>query len=266
MSIPIESPSNMNPSLGKGILCAVGFALLGILCAYSIWAEWGPYAWVASLQLALFSSYLSFVTFALTLLLFGIPALLLGVNLVEQPRAIQALAFGIPALLVLCHFLVISYCMIAGGSEPTRLTVTEAIQRASILPQGISVESKNLFGSDFGTPIQLTSRGRGGTTQDGLFLPIMGSAANPDTQVFLKTSDFRLKYPPKDGEMVNLTVSRAPIPFLVRNGLKTSGSAMGIILDEGTSVRMSCLAPAIMYLVGIFYGLRELWGRRRKAA
>lgn len=242
----------------KGFLAAIAFVVLLFLFAFSIWAEWGPYAWVAAVQIATMNEYAEKLTFLLVFLLFWFPAMALFPHINAAGRPTQILAFGIPALFAFVHISATVYFLCIGGTPPERSTLASALRSTTFLPQGITLKTTELPAMDLEHVSGITRSGSASDYGD-MYIPFVNTIwPNPEMPVVLKTDSFWLKYPSKDGSMEG-TLRKAPLPYLVRRSWTENHSKFAIIFENRGSIRMYWLQPAIIYAIGLFFGAKSMF-------
>lgn len=229
--------------------------------AFSLWAEWGPYAWIAAAQIAILDSYFGKATFMLTLVLFLMPAMLLLFMFISAGRGVKAIGFGIPGLLVLAHFGTAVFFVINAGKQADSSTFEIAARGAGFLPQNIAIETAKLPQLDLKQAAVVNS----GTSEE-VYVPFAAAAwPLPDTPVVLKSSPAKLKALAGTPNLKG-TIRLAPLPYLVRRAWTQNHALFAVIVEEQVTVFGFWLPAAILYGVGLFWGVWSLFKSRRKAS
>ncbi|MHB1081967.1 MAG: hypothetical protein ACYC67_21435 [Prosthecobacter sp.] len=246
----------------KALLSAVGFVLLVGAFAFSLWAEWGPYAWVAAAQLAVMDSYSEKLTFILTFLLFLIPALVLLFQFFSGGRLAQAVGLGVPVVLILIHLAATVFFVSSGGSQLEAATFESGIRTANFVPQNITLERRLL--PDL--MLDQASGVKSGSSSDDsadLYIPFAASSwPSPETMVVLKSTPAHLE---KLAEAENLegVLRKMPLPYLVRSSWPQNPSIFAIVIEDRTSVRGLWIPAAAVYVLFLIWGAVSFFKSRR---
>ena len=248
---------NKSPALS--LLCALGFNLLVASFAFSLWAEWGPYSWVSSAQLALLGSYFGKASFILTFILHLIPAMILLI--MARGRMALIIALGLPGLLLLAHLTATLWFVSTGGTQSEASTFDAAIRSAGFVPQNITLESSMLPALD----LDKTSGIRSGSSDLGaeLYVPFTpASWPSPEISVCLKSTSESLKELAQGAPLTGV-IQKAPLPFLVRKSWPQNPSLFAVIIEDQASVRGNWLPAAALYVVMLLWGAYSFFKRRR---
>lgn len=247
----------------KALLCAVGFVLLVGTFAFSLWAEWGPYSWLASAQLALIDSYSEKLTFVLTFVLFLIPAMILLFVFISGVRAARAVALGVPGLLVVLHLGATIYFVSTGGTQADASSFDSAVHSASFVPQNITLEKSKLPALDLEKASGIKAAH---SPDDGADLYIPFTSPSSEARVVLRSKPENLKKLAAGASLTGL-IHKAPLPYLVRHLWPQNPSVFAVIIEEGANVRGSWMGAAAVYIVLIIWGAVTLFKSwRAKAA
>jgi hypothetical protein len=240
----------------KSLLSALGFVLLVCTFAFSLWAEWGPYSWVAAAQMAIMDSYSGKLTFVLTFVLFLIPAMLLLV--ISKGRLAKMIALGVPGLLVLLHLVATIYFVSSGGTQAEAPTFESAIRSASFVPHNITLEKSKLPALDLEKTSGITSAGSSGAGAE-LYVPFTSTSwPSPETMVVIKSIASDLSKL-AGGESLRAVIHKAPLPYLVRHSWPQNPSIFAIIIEHRATVRGSWMGAAAVYVVGLIWGAWTLF-------
>jgi hypothetical protein len=245
-------------SPAMSLLCALGFVLLVGTFAFSLWAEWGPYAWVTAAQMAIMDSYFGKLNFVLTFVLFLIPAMIL--LFASRGRVAKTIALGVPGLLLLVHFIATIYFVSTGGTQAEATTFESAVRSASFIPQNITLERSNLPEPE----LEKTSGIRSGSSDAGaeLYVPFTPSSwPSPDIRVVLKTKSENLTKLAA-GETLTGVIHKAPLPYLVRHSWPQNPSLFAVIIEDRATVLGSWLGAAVVYAVLLIWGASNLFKSR----
>ena len=247
----------------KTLLAAIGFSLLLLLFAFSLWAEWGPYAWVAAAQVAMFDSYGEKLTFMLTLILFIIPVIALSIPLFNAGRRAWQVALALPALALLAHLGLTGYYMAVGDPGPVLTTTADAIAAAKLLPRSVLLDHAQLAQLDTEHATGISSSAN---SWDDVFYvpfapPTWRDAASPVVLVS-KQGDLDAL---ASGGPVEGSVRLGPLPYLVRRDWDTGATAMAVIITNKESVREYWLPPTIGYVLLFLFLGWLYWKSRREA-
>ncbi|MBB5032743.1 hypothetical protein [Prosthecobacter vanneervenii] len=243
----------------KALLAALGFNLLAASFAFSLWAEWGPYSWVASAQLALIGSYFGKATFILTFILHLIPAMILLI--MARGRAALVLALGLPGLFLLAHLAATIYFVSTGGTQADASSFDAAVRSAAFVPHNISLQRSQLPGLD----LDKTSGIRSGASDLGadLYIPFITTVSQPsETSVVLLSKSDNLKKLAQ-GEPLTGVIQKAPLPYLVRKTWPQNPSLFAVIIEDRASVRGNWIGAAVVYVVLLIWGASHFFKRRR---
>ena len=237
------------------LLGALGFVLLLCAFAFSLWAEWGPYAWVAAAQVALMNSYSEKLTFVLTFVPFLIPAVILLFLFISGGRAVKAVGFGVPVMLVLLHLLATIYFVSTGGTQADASSFDSAVQSASFVPQNITLEKSKLPALDLEKASGIKAAY---SPDDGADLYIPFTSPSSETRVILRSKPENLK---KQAAGASLTgvIHKAPLPYLVRHSWPQNPSVFAVIIEDGANVRGSWMGAAVVYIVLSIWGAVTLF-------
>jgi hypothetical protein len=247
----------------KGLLCAVGFVLLVGTFAFSLWAEWGPYSWLAAAQVALMDSYSEKLTFVLTFVLFLIPAMILLFLFVSGGRSAMAVGLGIPGLLVLLHLVATIYFVSTGGTQADASSFDSAVHNASFVLQNITLEKSKLPALDLEKASGIKAAH---SPDDGADLYIPFTSPSSEARVILKSKPENLKKLAAGASLTGV-IHKAPLPCLVRHSWPQNPSVFAVIIEDGANVRGSWMAAAAVYIVLIIWGAVTLFKSwRAKAA
>ncbi|MCX6852901.1 MAG: hypothetical protein NTY98_28760 [Verrucomicrobia bacterium] len=247
----------------KGLLCAVGFVLLVGTFAFSLWAEWGPYSWLAAAQVALMDSYSEKLTFVLSFVFFLIPAMLLLFLFISGGRAAKLVGLGVPVLLVLIHLVATIYFVGTGGTQADASSFESAVHSASFVPQNITLEKSKLPALDLEKASGIKAAH---SSDDGADLYIPFTSPSSGARVILRSKPENLKKLAAGASLTGL-IHKAPLPYLVRHSWPQTASVFAVIIEEGANVRGSWMAAAAVYIVLIIWGAVTLFkSRRAKAA
>ncbi|WP_395741596.1 hypothetical protein [Prosthecobacter sp.] len=243
----------------KALLSALGFILLVGTFAFSLWAEWGPYSWVVSAQMAIMDSYMQKLTFILTFLLFFAPAIILQLSFTSAGGAAKLIGFGIPGLLVLAHFALTAWLVGTGGTQLEGASFDTAVRQAGFIPQNITLDRRQLPDLKLDQASSLQSSG----SSEELYIPFApASWPSPDTMVVLKTSPDRLQKLAQADELQGV-LRKTPLPYLVRKSWPRNPSLFAIIIEDKASTRTLLLPAAFIYLLAIIGGISHLFKSRR---
>src|SRR5436309_4244741 len=128
------------PTKVKAVLYPFLLLFLALLCAFSIWAEWGPYAWIAAAQIALQGGYGGSTNLVVTVFLFlvigGLVTKWLGPAVAAAARG----AVIIAAALVLAHLFLGVYFIALRDNAPARVSFTDAAQNVTWLPRTMAID------------------------------------------------------------------------------------------------------------------------------
>ena len=239
----------------KGLLCAVGFVLVVGTFAFSLWAEWGPYSWVAAAQVALIESYSEKLTFVLTFVFFLIPAVILLILFVSGGRAAKVVGLGIPGLLVLLHLVATIYFVGTGGTQADASSFDSAVHSAGFVPQNITLERSKLPALDLEKASGIKAAH---SPDDGADLYIPFTFPSSEARVILRARPENLKKLAAGASLTGV-IHKAPLPYLVRHSWPQNSSVFAVIIEEGVTVRGSWMAAAAVYVVGLIWGVVTLF-------
>ena len=242
------------------LLGALGFVLLVCAFAFSLWAEWGPYAWVAATQVALIDSYSEKLTFVLTLVLFLIPAVIILVT--SRGRGARMISLGIPGLLVLLHLAATVYFVSTGGTQSDASSFDSAVQSASFVAQNITLEKSKLPALELEKASGIKAAH---SPDDGADLYIPFTSPSSEARVILKSKPENLKKLAAGASLAGV-IHKAPLPYLVRHSWPQNPSVFAVIIEEGANVRGSWMGAAAVYIVLIIWGVVTLFKSRRAKA
>lgn len=247
----------------KSLLAALGFVLVIGMFAFSLWAEWGPYAWIAAAQIALLDSYFGKATFILTLVLFLVPAMLLLFMFISAGRGVKAIGFGVPALLVLAHFVAAVFFVCTTAKQAGTVTTFESITKGTcFLPQNIILERSKLPALD----LDQASGVKSNQSSDELYVPFATSSwPSPDTPVVLKSTPENLKKL-AGAENFKGIVRRAPLPYLVRHAWTQNHALFAVVLEDQATVFGFWFPAVVVYAVMLIWGAWSFFKSRRKAS
>lgn len=242
----------------KALLSALGFTLVLGAFAFSLWAEWGPFAWVAAAQLAIMDSYSGKLTFILTFVLFLIPAMILLFQFISGGRAAIVIGFGVPALLVLAHLAATIFFVSTGGAQIESPAFDVAVRGANFVPKNITLERSLLPDLE----LDRASGVKSSTSSDDdaeLYIPFASTAwPSPDTMVVLKSTPAKLKKL-AGAESLKGVLQKAPLPYLVRSSWPQSPSLFVVLIEDQATVRGSWMAAAAVYVVLFIWGAVKLF-------
>lgn len=242
----------------KALLSALGFVLLAGAFAFSLWAEWGPYSWVAAGQVALMDSYSEKLTFVLTLVLFLIPAMLLLLLSVSAGRMAKAVALGVPGLLVLVHFAATIFFVGSGGAQVEGSTFESAVRSAGFMPQNITLERRRLPDLKLDQASGMKSS-TGSDDGAELYIPFAStSSPSPETMVVLKSTPANLKKL-AEAESLKGVLRKAPLPYLVRKSWPQNHTIFAITFEDQATVRGLWMPAVAVYVVGLIWGAVSLF-------
>ncbi|WP_395750347.1 hypothetical protein [Prosthecobacter sp.] len=249
-------------SPATALLCALGFNLVLASFAFSLWAEWGPYAWITAAQTALGGSYFGKVSFTLTFILHLVPAILLF--FAAYGRVSNMLTLGLPVVCILAHLTATVWFVSTGGRHADGSSFDSAVRSASFVPQDIALERAKLPALD----MEKISGIRSGSSDLGADLYVPFSAAawpDPDTRVILKTQSEKLDKLSR-GEFLEGVMQKAPLPYLVRKSWPQNPSVFAIVIEDRGSVRGNWIPALAAYGVLGIWGISHFFKRRRGAA
>ena len=245
----------------KGFLAAIGFNLLLLLLAFSVWAEWGPYAWAAAGQLAVMDSYSGKLTLFLMLIVLVPPAVVLLSHVLGAGRAVWAVAFGSPALALTLHLAATGYFLVTGGSAPERASFADAVGTASFLPRSFTLDAAELPPLDLGHAASIRTSAAG--YDDSNYIPFAKTAWPDDrTPVVLESKRIHLDEIAAGGQ-IDGNIRHGPLPYLVRRAWGPEAPTLGIIVTHKESVRDYWTAPAITYVLLLLFAGWRLWSVKR---
>ena len=239
----------------KALLCAVGFVLLVGTFAFSLWAEWGPYAWVAAAQVALMDSYSEKLTFVLTFVFFLIPAMILLFLFISGGRAAKVIGLGVPGMLILLHLVATIYFVGTGGTQADASSFDSAVHSAGFVPQNITLEKSKLPALDLEKASGIKAAY---SPDDGADLYIPFTSPSPEARVILRSKPENLKKLAAGASLTGL-IHKAPLPYLVRHSWPQNPSVFAVIIEDGANVRGSWMAAAAVYIVLIIWGAVTLF-------
>lgn len=249
-------------SPATALLCALGFNVLLASFAFSLWAEWGPYAWITTAQTALLGSYFGKASFMLTFILHLIPAMLL--LLMAWGRVAKGIVLGLPVLCILAHLTVTVWLVSTGGQHADGSSFESAVRSAGFVPQDITLERAKLPALD----MEKISGIRTGKSDLGadLYVPFTAGAwPEPEMKVILKTKSENLDKLTR-GEFLEGVIQKAPLPYLVRQSWPQNPSVFAIVIEDRGSVRGNWIPALAAYVVLGIWGISSFLKRKRGPA
>lgn len=245
----------------KGFLAAIGFNLLLALLVFSLWAEWGPYAWAAAGQLAVMDSYSGKLTLLVVLIVFLPPMIVVLGPVLGAGRAVWAVAFGIPVLALALHLAATGYFLVTGGSPPESASFADAVRTASFLPRSFRLDTAQLPGLDLDHAAGISTSAAAYDDDD--YIPFAKTAWPEDrTPVTLQSKRIHLDKIAAGGPIEG-NIRRGPLPYLVRRAWGPEAPTLGIIVAHKESVRDYWVAPAIAYVLLLLFAGWRVWRIRR---
>lgn len=243
----------------KKIIAALVAALLLLLYAFSLWAEWGPYAWLAGAQFAVFHSYEVPLTFVGVSLLFAVP-LIFAWKEMGSGRTSLCVAFGVPAAAVAAHLSLTLFFAVTGGTAADSTTFRSAVQDAGFLPKRFRMDEAALWPLD-----EARAAGEHSSASDEqAYIPFEAPSGDEKLPVVLEFDSGEFSRAPDLHPLEGL-IYKAPLPYLVRRQWAGEGSTFAVIIKSRKSVREFWIWQGIFYVV-ISALLGWFWRKSSRAA
>jgi hypothetical protein len=242
----------------KAFFAAIGLIVTLLLFAFSLWAEWGPYAWTAAIQVAIGGSYYGLVAYMATFIIFCVPTIFLGKVVMASGRWAFLLAFGVPAALVAVHLSLTVYYLVTGGVQVDSSTFSSAVREAGFLPRNIELDARKLAALDTEHASHLRKRRSSSKDEGDVYIPFVSSVWLDDgTPVVFKSKSDSLKQL-ASGKPVKGMIRKMPLPYLVRRSLPDSKSTCAVIIESSSSVRFYWGLAVAFYILGGLILLRGM--------
>lgn len=235
----------------KSLFAAIAFILLACGFAFSLWAEWGPYSWLITAQMALMDSYSGKLCFFLTFILFLIPSMIVLTVFVAGDRIGKALALGVPALLILAHFGATVFFLSTGGTQIESSDFAASIRQAGFAPQNITLERSQLPALDSQHTYAIKESYAPDDSAE-IYVPFVATSwPSPGTRVVFKSTPAGVKAIAESGSLKGV-LKKAPLPSLVRRAWLPDPSIFAIIIEEKATVRGLWFPAAFLYVLAAF--------------
>lgn len=234
---------------------AVASALVALL-AFSLWAEWGPWAWVAAAQLAVIKAYGVSLTGIIVALAFILPMIPLWYRM-DGSRPTLALAVGLPVAAIAVHLGMTVFFCATGGAAAGSSSFAEAVAGAGFLPKNFRMDAASL-------PPVLNERTvgvHGSIEGNSSYTPFDALAAD-GTPVVLRMEELDT-YSPNFHPLSGF-IYKAPLPYLVRRDWPAPRPLFAVVVVYGKSVREFWAFQALFYALALGYGAWR-WYKAAKA-
>lgn len=262
-AIPPEPPL----SLSAAFLVALGFNVIVALGIFSLWAQWGPYEWIAALQFRFLAREYPALTFILTLVICGFPALLLRGLASGGGRLARILTYVPAGLALAAHLGATLYFLITAASPPENTSIATAAHDATFLPHQVRLTPDNILLLNqrlMGDLAAAPPESGGDPQRQQLYLPFYPSQwPDEKTPVFLSLKKASLESHRESPTEIVGTIRIRPLPYLARRSAPPSTPLFSTVLTEYESVRAPWIVAAVIYAFLAIYLARRFWLARR---